>query len=267
MQDKQSSVGELIQTWRRQRRRSQLDLSIDAGISQRHLSFVETGRSVPSREIVLTLAEHLEVPPRERNVLLVAAGYAPLYRDRGIDHPDLAAARLAVEAILAGHMPNPALAIDRHWNLELANRAAEAMMAGVDPSLLGGRPNVLRLSLHPLGLAGRIRNFRDWRAHVVSRLHRQLDAVADPVLADLLDELKAYPFPSGARPQRHSSSEGFGGIAVPLALSAPDGTVLSFISTTTIFGTAVDIGLSELAIESFFPTDDETRRFLELLSV
>jgi transcriptional regulator with XRE-family HTH domain len=257
--------GSLLQTWRRRRRLSQLDLSVEAGVSQRHLSFVESGRSSPSREMVLHLAETLAVPPRERNALLVSAGYAPILVDRGLDHPDLAAARRAVDAILKGHAPNPALAVDRHWTLVAANAAVAPLLAGLPDDLLGPAPNVLRLSLHPRGLAPRIPNLRDWRAHVLARLHRQIDASGDPVLAALLEELKSYPVPTNARPPTPAASL-MGGHAFALELAAPDGTVLKLITTTTVFGTAVDITLSELAIESFFPADDATAAALARLS-
>lgn len=252
-------VGDLLRTWRRRRHLSQLDLAGDAGISQRHLSFVESGRSSPSRDMVLRLADQLSVPVRERNALLVAAGFAPVYRERALDAPDLAQARRAVELILAGHAPHPALAVDRHWNLVAANRTVDLLMEGVDPALLAPPANVLRLSLHPRGLAPRIANFREWRTHVVARLARQIDASGDGALGALLEELKSYPAPPGARPHRPGTADPLAGIAVAFELATGAGT-LSFLSTTTVFGTAVDIALSELAIESFFPADDFTAR-------
>ncbi len=259
--NKQSpSFGSLLQSWRLRRRFSQLDLAAEAGISQRHLSFVETGRATPSRDMVLHLAEHLKVPPRERNTLLVAAGFAPVLRDRGLGHPDLAAARRAIEVILKGHAPNPALAVDRHWTMVSANDSVAPLLAGVAPSLLGPGANVLRISLHPDGLAPRIRNLRDWRDHVLARLARQIEAVPDPVLVALLDELRSYPVPSGARAPTPAANL-YGGLVVPLEI-AVNGHTLRLISTTTVFGTAVDIGLSELAIESFFPADPETAQAL-----
>lgn len=251
------SLGDLLRTWRQRRRLSQLDLAVEAEISQRHLSFVESGRSVPSRDMVLHLAEHLGVPLRERNALLVAAGYAPVYRARALDDPGLAAARHAVEQILKGHEPHPALAVDRHWTLVAANRALTPLLAGVDPALLAPPVNVLRLSLHPGGIAPRIVNVRAWRAHVLARLLQQIGATADPVLAALLEELKAYPVPGGASPHRPGGDDALAGIAVPFELLTEAGR-LSFLSTTTVFGTAVDVSLSELAIESFFPADAAT---------
>jgi transcriptional regulator with XRE-family HTH domain len=262
MSQTQPSVGALLQGWRRRRRFSQLDLAAEAGVSQRHLSFVETGRASPSRDMVLHLAERLAVPPRERNALLLAAGFAPVLRDRGLDHPDLAAGRRAVEAILGAHAPNPALAVDRHWTAVAMNGAVAPLLAGVAPALLAPAPNVLRLCLHPEGLAPRIGNWRDWRDHVLARVARQVEAVADPVLVGLLDELRAYPVPTGARPPT-PAADLYGGLAVPLELAvAGQPRPLRLLSTTTVFGTAVDVGLSELAIESFLPMDAETAQAL-----
>ncbi|GGA76928.1 transcriptional regulator [Brucella endophytica] len=254
-----ASSGNLIQSWRRNRRLSQLDLASEAGISQRHLSFVESGRSQPSREMVLLLAEHLAIPMRERNALLLAAGYAPVYRERALDDPDLKTAREAVDLILRGHEPHPALAVDRHWNLISANRAIEFLIQGVDEALLSPPANVLRLSLHPKGLGPRIVNYRQWRAHVIERLKRQMDHLPDAALAKLVEEIKSYPVPAGAKPYREDTA--LDAIAVPFVLSTGKGT-LSFISTTTVFGTAVDITLSELVIESFFPADEQTAEMM-----
>lgn len=259
-----TSVGLLLKEWRRRRRLSQLDLASEAEISQRHLSFVESGRSTPSRDMVMRLAEHLSVPLRDRNALLITAGYAPDYQERPLDHPDLAAARSAVELILKGHEPHPALAIDRHWTLVSANRALAPLMADIADDLLLPPVNVLRLSLHPEGLAPRIRNFREWRAHVIGRLANQIDNSADPVLTRLLEELKSYPMPPQTRPYRSSGRAMLGGIAVPLELTTEHGN-LTFLSTTTIFGTALDISLSELAIESFFPADAFTAEAMRRL--
>jgi hypothetical protein len=221
------------------------------------LSFVESGRATPSRDMIMRLAEHLAIPLRERNALLVAAGFAPLVSERRLDDPALAAARGAVDLILKGNEPHPAIAIDRHWTLVAANGAAKPFLAGVDAALLAPPVNVLRLSLHPKGMAPRIVNVREWRAHIFGRLARQIDNSGDPVLSALLDELKAYPVPAGAKPFVPPQAELYGGIAVPLVLAAETGT-LSFLSTTTVFGTALDISLSELAIESFFPADAAT---------
>jgi transcriptional regulator with XRE-family HTH domain len=253
-QETHRPVGEQLRGWRQRRRLSQLDLALNAEVSTRHLSFVETGRSLPSREMVLRLAEQLDVPLRERNALLVAAGYAPVYPATPLDDPAMRAAREAVELVLAGHEPYPALAIDRHWNLVTANRAVAPLIEGVAPELMEPPVNVLRLSLHPQGLAPRIVNLALWHAHVLARLGRQIELTGDPVLAALRDELAGYPAPDTG--ERHIDAR-YGGLVVPFRLRTPAG-VLSFFTTTTIFGTAVDITLAELAIESFFPADSAT---------
>ncbi len=257
------SFGEHLRHWRQHRRLSQLDLADEAEISTRHLSFMETGRSVPSREMVLRLTERLDVPLRERNALLVAAGYAPMYRERALDDPALAAARQAVELILKSHEPYPALAMDRHWNLVSYNRLVPVLMAGADASLVQAPVNVLRLSLHPKGLAPQIANIAQWRTHLFERLRQQVAATADPVLAALLDELRAYPLPEGSG---HTQLAGeHPGVVMPFLFRTPHGQ-LSFISTTTIFGTPVDVTLQELALETFFPADDFTRTALQQIA-
>lgn len=261
MNEQHRTFGSLLQAWRKRRRLSQLDLSVEAGVSQRHLSFLESGRSTPSRDMVLHLAEFLEVPLRDRNALLLAAGLAPVLAARDISHPDLAIARSAVEAILQGHAPNPALAVNRHWELMSANEAVAPLLAGVSERLLSDSPNVLRISLHPDGLSSRIRNLRDWRAHVFHRLAKQIDATADPVLIDLLAELRSYPVPTSARPPTPAARH-WGEYAFALQLAVADGPTLSLLTTTTVFGTATDVTLSELAIESFFPADARTQEFL-----
>ena len=253
------SVGEMLRDWRMRRRMSQLLLATEAEISTRHLSFVESGRALPSREMVMHLAEQLEVPLRERNALLVAAGYAPLYRERALDDPQLAAAREAVDLVLRGHEPYPAVAVDRHWNIVATNGALAPLIGDASPALLAAPINALRLSLHPEGMAPRIVNWHAWRAHLLTRLQRQIDASADPVLAALHEELAAYPTPPGianvsAEPIAHH-------IAVPLRVRTVLGE-LAFYSTTTVFGTPVDITLSELAIEAFFPADPQTAQTL-----
>lgn len=234
---------------------SQLDLACDADISTKHLSFLETGRSKPSRQMLLHLAACLEVPLRDRNVLLTAAGFAPLFQERAFHEPALTLVRRNVEIVLAAHDPNPALAVDRHWTMLAANRAVAHLVAGAEPSLLRPPVNVLRLSLHPAGLASRIVNLAQWRAHVIARLRRQIDITGDAVLMDLLDELRDYPSPRASGPREPDDESGM--IAIPFRLSTIDG-VLSFFSTTTLFGTPVDITVSELAIEAFLPGDTET---------
>ena len=254
--------GEHLRHWRRHRRLSQLDLAQEARISTRHLSFVETGRSVPSREMVLRLAERLNVPLRERNALLVAAGYAPMYRERPFDDPALASARQAVQLILKSHEPYPALAVDRHWNLLAGNAMLPHLTAGADPQLLQGKVNVLRLSLHPEGLAPRIVNLGQWREHLFERLRQQIHATGDGVLASLLEELRGYPVPAGAH---ETQLEGeLLGVAMPFRFQTQHG-LLDFISTTTVFGTAVDITLQELTLETFFPADPATGEVLRSL--
>jgi transcriptional regulator with XRE-family HTH domain len=255
------SVGTLLRDWRQRRRLSQLDLAVEADVSTRHLSYVETGRAAPSREMLMRLAERLEVPLRERNTLLTAAGFAPMYRERSLDDPTLAAAREAVDLVLRGHEPFPALAIDRHWTMLAHNRSVPLLMAGLDAALTAPPVNVLRLSLHPAGLAPRIVNLAQWRAHVFARLRQQIAASADPVLVDLLHELEDFPAP----PEDASDAPPPPAFAVPLQLRTEAG-VLSFIGTTTVFGTPVDITLAELALETFFPADAATAAALRRLA-
>jgi transcriptional regulator with XRE-family HTH domain len=254
--------GDLLREWRQRRRVSQLHCALEAEISPKHLSFVETGRAQPSREVVLKLADSLDVPLRERNALLVAAGFAPQFRERPLEDPDLRAAREAVDLVLRGHEPHPALAVDRHWSLVAANRMVAPLLAGVDAALLAPPTNVLRLSVHPDGLAPRIVNLAEWRAHLFARLRRQVDVSADDALAALLEELRGYPAPVSTGAERGPKP---GGVVVPLRLAA-GGQVLSFISTTTVFGTPVDVTLSELAIESFFPADASTAAALRRMA-
>jgi len=254
-------IGDHLREWRQRRRLSQLDLALEAEISTKHLSFLETGRAQPSREMVLHLAERLDVPLRERNVLLVSAGYAPMFPQRALDDPALQAARKAVDLVLKGHEPYPALAVDRHWNLVAHNGALAPLLAGADATLLQPPVNVLRLSLHPQGLAPRIANLGEWRAHLLARLRQQIDATGDGELARLMDELAAYRLPSEPKPPRANVHHDYGGVVVPLRFVTAAGT-LSLFSTTTIFGTPVDVTLSELAIESFFPADAATAALL-----
>lgn len=251
-----AGVGALIRAWRQRRRLSQLHLALEAGISQRHLSFVESGRALPSRDMVLTLAESLAVPLRQRNRLLLAAGYAPFFGERTLDDPALKPAIDAVQRVLDGHMPYPALAVDRHWNMLAANAAlAHFLQAVEDKALLEPPVNALRVSLHPKGLAPHIANLGEWRAHVLERLRRLNDQVADPALGTLERELAAFPGPAGTAPS------GAGAIVVPFRLRLK-GNELSFLTTTTVFGAPLDATLSELAIESFFPVDESTGHIL-----
>lgn len=258
-----SAVGDHLREWRQRRRLSQMDLALDAEISTRHLSFLETGRAQPSRDMVLRLADQLDIPLRERNVILVAAGFAPVFPQRSLDDPALAAARKAVDIILTGHEPHPALAVDRQWNLVSANRMIAPLMAGADPELLAAPINVLRLSFHPKGVAPRIANLHEWRAHVLERLRREVELTADAELNALLTELKAYPI-GDAQPLRKAGDE-YGGVAIPFQLNTPAGQ-LSFFTTTTVFGTPVDVTLQELTLETFFPADAETAKAMQALA-
>ena len=254
-------VGELLREWRQRRRLSQLDLACEAEISSRHLSFVETGRSRPSREMVLHLAEQLQVPLRERNALLTAAGYAGAFSERPLTGPDLQAARAAIDLVLQGHEPFPALLVDRSWSLVSANRAVARLLSGVDSGLLKPPVNVLRLALHPEGLARRTANLTEWRAHLLSRLKREIELTADGGLADLMRELSAYPSPEGRVIDALPAAADYGGVVIPLRLVTDDG-LLNLFSTTMVFGTPMDITLSELALEAFFPADVETAEAL-----
>ncbi|MGI8336075.1 helix-turn-helix domain-containing protein [Actinomadura scrupuli] len=257
----QRPVGELLRQWRELRRLSQLEFSIQADISTRHLSFVETGRSQPSRDMVLHLAEELEVPLRERNHLLLAAGFAPVYSETALDAPRLTAVRAAVRQVLTGHQPYPAVVVDRGWNLVDANAAAGLFTDGLPADLLAPPTNVLRASLSPGGLASRIVNLGEWRAHLLGRLRRQIALTADPDASALLAELEAYPCD---QPEPDHEPSGPGEIVVPLRLRHGDGE-LTFFSTVTTFGTPLDITVAELAIEAFYPADDATAAVLRAL--
>jgi transcriptional regulator with XRE-family HTH domain len=255
-------VGDLLREWRQRRRMSQLDLACEAEISTKHLSFLETGRSTPSREMVLHLAEQLEVPLRARNALLNAAGYAPVFPERRLDDPAMAAARQVIDLVLAGHEPHPALAVDRHWCMAAANRAVAPLMTGVDPALLRPPVNVLRVSLHPGGLAPRTVNLAEWRGHLLAGLRQQIEVSGDPVLIDLLAELRSYDVP--AVPASRVGSPDRATVAVPFRLATDHG-VLSFLSTITVFGTPIDVTLSELALECFYPADQATAEAMRQL--
>ena len=252
-------VGDLLREWRRRRRMSQLDLSVEAEVSARHLSFVETGRSKPSRELVLHLAEHLEVPLRERNVLLLAAGYAPAYTETPLDAEVMAPARQALDAVLQGHHPFPAVIVDGRWNLLSANQPALALLAeDVAPALLQPPANAMRVSLHPDGLAPRIDNLPEYGGHLLTRVQRQAMASGDAELHALAAEMAGY---LGRDVDGSAAVEPADLLYVPLRLRSA-GTELSFFSTLASFGTALDITLAELSIEAFFPADDATREAL-----
>ena len=258
-----AAVGDHLREWRMRRRMSQLDLACEAEVSSRHLSFVETGRAQPSRGMILRLAERLEVPMRERNVLLVAGGFAPVFPERSLDAPELAAAKAALDVLLEGHKPYPAFAVDRRWNIVASNGALPQLYEGVDPALLAPPVNALRLSLHPRGLGPRIVNFGEWHAHVVDRLRRQIDLTADPGLIELLEEVRSY---ARARPGRpRPSPPGLPDMIVQFRVRIGD-EIASFFTTTMVFGTPVEVTLSELALESFFPADPETTALVKRLS-
>lgn len=257
------SFGEQLRGWRRHRHLSQLALACEAELSARHLSFLETGRSIPSRDMVLRLAERLEVPLRERNTLLLAAGFAPAYPVRSLGDPALSAIRHTVQTVLDAHEPYPALAVDRHWFLVASNRAIEPLIRGAASWLVTPPINVLRLSLHPDGLANRIVNFAEWHEHILHRLRRQRDHTADPKLDALLDELASFARP-GSRSTSAQTTHGDSMIAVPLRIVTEAG-VLSLLSTTMMFGTPLDVSLSELAVEAFLPADAATGAALRTL--
>jgi transcriptional regulator with XRE-family HTH domain len=242
--------GQLMRHWRQRRRLSQLDLAIEADVSARHVSFIETGRSVPSRAMVLRLAGVLDVPAREQNQLLMAAGLAPVYRERPLDDPEMAAVRDGIERVLNAYNPFPCVVVDRGWQLVHANAGAAVLLDGVAPHLLD-RPNALRIAVHPDGLAPRIRNLGQWRHHLVERLRREVAVSGSPQLSALLAEIESYPGGLDA-------TRDLGGVAVPLQLDAPDGQLLTFLSTVTTFGTALDLTAAELSIEAFLPADEAT---------
>jgi transcriptional regulator with XRE-family HTH domain len=243
-------AGDLIRQWRQRRRLSQLDLAVAANVSSRHLSFVETGRSRPTSAMILHLAEHLDVPLRDRNTLLLAGGYAPAYPERTLAAPELRAVRSALRRVLAGHEPYPAAVVNRWWELVDANAGIGLFTAGVSPGLLEPPVNVLRLSLHPDGMAPRIANLPEWRAHLLARLHRQAEATGDQRLVSLHDELRTYP---GGQAQPPGPFD----VVVPLRYRTSRAE-LSFLSITAVIGTPMDVTVEELAIESFYPADDQT---------
>jgi transcriptional regulator with XRE-family HTH domain len=246
-----AGAGALLREWRQRRRMTQLDLALQAEISPRHLSFIETGRAQPSREMLMHLSEELQIPLRERNELLVCAGFAPVFRQRPLDDPSLVPAREAIRIVLEAHKPFPAFALDRHWNIVASNGALPQLYEGVAPELLRAPVNALRMSLHPSGLAPRIVNLAEWRAHLLSRLRRQIELTADSALRALMDEATRYAGTAAKFPDKSHE------VLVPLVIRAADAT-LSFFSTTTVFGTPVEVTLSEIAIEAFFPADAAT---------
>jgi transcriptional regulator with XRE-family HTH domain len=253
-------VGTLLRRWRERRHMTQMDLALEAGVSTRHVSYLETGRSRPSRAMIERLAEQLAIPLRERNLLHVAAGFTPPHPERALDSEELGLARRAIDLVLRGHEPNPALAIDRHWNLLAANTAAMRFFDGVADELTHPPINVLRSTFHLKGLAPRIANFPEWRAHMLHRLRRQIATTGDPDLMALHGELTSLPAPANG-----SDAEDAGDASrfvVPFRLTTSSG-VLSFLYTTTLFGSPRDVTLDELAIETFFPADQQTADALQ----
>ena len=254
-----SPVGRLLREWRRRRNLSQFQLAAGAAVSARHLSFIETGRTRPSREMVVHLADRLDVPLRERNALLLAAGYAPVYGERPLADEEMGPVREALERFLAAHEPYPAVVVDRRWNLVLGNDAVAVLTEGVAPDLLEPPANALRASLHPRGLAPRIVNFGEWSAHVLHRLRRQIAVTGDPDVAALYDELAAYPGVATEPPPAEAAASAE--IVLPVQLRHGD-TVLAFFSTITTFGSPIDVTLAELAVEAFYPADGVTKAAL-----
>ncbi len=260
-----ATVGDLIKEWRARRARSQLDVALEVGVSPRHLSFVETGRSKPSPELVLAVADHLEVPLRERNAMLLAAGFAPRYRQQPMDAEPMRRITASLERLLDAHDPFPGVALDRSWNVVLANRAAGRLVDLVDPALTADGVNVFRISLHPDGLAAATVNFDEWATYLLGELHRLARTTADPEVAALRDEIDAYPNVVDLRRRRdwtvpHADPDPV--VSCTLALS---GAELSLYTTLTTFGTPRDVTLDELVVELFFPADGATEAVLRAL--
>lgn len=251
-----SPVGELLRSWRHRRNLSQLELALEAEVSARHVSFLETGRARPSREMVIRLAEELEVPLRERNALLLAAGYAPVYAERELNAAEMGPVRQAIDRFLRAHEPYPAVVVDRYHNLLASNDALDLLLDGVAAELLQPPANGMRIALHPNGMAPRTLNLPEWSAHLLHRVRREAQVTGDPQLADLYDELIGYPgvHVTPQHPDVHPAD-----IVLPLRLLDTDGSSeLAFFSTLSTFGTAADITLSELAIEAFYPANAHT---------
>jgi transcriptional regulator with XRE-family HTH domain len=253
-------IGSMLRSWRQRRNLSQLELALDADVSARHISFLETGRSQPSREMVVRLASELDVPLRERNRLLLAAGYAPVYAERSLEAPEMSLVKDALDRFLRAHEPYPALVVDRRHDLLAANDALDLLLAGVAPDLLEPPANALRVALHPQGMASRTLNLGEWSAHLMRRLRREAQTTGDPQLFELYDELLTYPGVQAASAQLEIVQ---GDIILPLRIRDGDGE-LSFFSTLSTFGTAADITLAELSIEAFYPSNARTAgRLLE----
>ncbi|MBT2397158.1 helix-turn-helix domain-containing protein [Streptomyces sp. ISL-100] len=259
-------VGALLRGWREQRRLSQLELALRADSSARHISFIETGRSRPSQEMVLRLAEHLDVPVRERNALLLAAGYAPQYTETPLDDPSLAALREGIERLLVGYEPYPAVVVDGSYTVVAANRGMTMLLDGLPEHLLTPPLNAMRITLHPEGLASRIRNLREWRGHLMEQMERQIALARSPALRAVYDEVAAYPVPEpDAADAQRPADPPYPYFALPLQVEH-DGQVLSFISSISTFNTPMDVTVAELAIETFLPADPTTVKYLQSLA-
>lgn len=260
-----TGVGPLLRNWRERRRISQLELALRAGSSARHISFIETGRSRPSEEMVLRLAEHLEVPVRERNALLVVAGYAPHYTETALDDPAMGALRDGLDRLLRGYDPYPAFVVDGMYTVVAANQGMIRLLEGLPEHLLAPPLNAMRLTLHPEGLAPRIRNLREWRADLLAQMERQIALVRSAELRELYEEVAGYPVAAGAGGHQEweppSSSVPF---ALPLLIEH-DGRLLSFVASIATFNTPMDVTVAELAIETLLPADEETAAHLRSL--
>lgn len=255
-------LGNLLRTWRARRHMTQLDLALQTGISARHLSFVETGRAQPSREMLSRLAEQLNMPRRERNELFAAAGFAPVFPERALTDPTMAAARKAIDLIISGHRPFPAFAINRHWDLIASNGVLTPFLGSVSPQLLKAPVNSMRLTLHPDGLGARLADYHEWRGHVLEKLRRQIAVSADVVLIELFNEVRGYEMPPAPRTHSKRWEEHVGEpFVLPFRLVTDFG-LLSFFTTTTVFGSPLDVTLEEMSIELFYPADSETASVL-----
>ncbi|MGW5329234.1 helix-turn-helix domain-containing protein [Streptomyces sp. NPDC004014] len=256
-------VGRLLRSWRERRRVSQLELALRADSSARHISFIETGRSRPSEEMVLRLAEHLQVPVRERNALLLAAGYAPHYPETPLDDPALDALRDGMERLIQGYEPYPALVVDAGYTVVASNRGIAMLLEGVAEELMTPAPNAMRLTLHPGGLAPRIRNLREWRGHLLAQMERQIALDRSDQLRALYEEVAGYPVPEDAPGEEPAGPVAY--FALPLRIEH-QGRILSFVSSISTFNTPMDVTVAELAIETFLPADPATAKYLHTLA-
>ncbi|MFD3437810.1 helix-turn-helix domain-containing protein [Streptomyces sp. NPDC058685] len=261
-----TGVGPLLRGWRERRRVSQLELALRADSSARHISFIETGRSRPSEEMILRLAEHLEVPVRERNALLLAAGYAPRYAETSLDDPSLAALREGLEQLLHGYEPYPAIIVDGTYTVVAANRGIAMLLDGLPEHLLTPPLNAMRITLHPEGLAPKIRNLREWRGHLLAQMERQIALARSTELRELYDEVAAYPVPDPPATEPPPADPAPAPVlALPLRIEH-EGRVLSFVSTISTFNTPMDVTVAELAIETLLPADPATVKYLQSLT-